>query len=61
MTPKLAFESLFDLEIENVVIPVALPYKTAQVFELNPEEIEGDTEQWLNRLDQFQAQVKESA
>jgi len=58
---KLAFESLFDLEIENVVIPVALPYKTAQVFELTPEEIEGDTEQWLNRLHQFQTQVKESA
>ena len=58
---KLAFESLFDLQIDNVVIPVALPYKTAQVFELSPEEIEEDTEQWLDRLDQFQNQVKESA
>ncbi len=52
---KLAFESLFDLKIENVVIPVANPFKIAQVFELTPEEIESDTEQWLERLNQFQA------
>ena len=58
---KLAFESLFDLRIENVVIPVANPFKIAQVFELTPEEIQEDTEQWLSRLNQFQAQIKESA
>ena len=51
---KLAFESLFDLKIENIVIPVALPNKIAQVFELNPQEIQEDTEQWLDRLNQFQ-------
>ncbi len=58
---KLAFESLFDLKIENIVIPVALPNKIAQVFELTPEEIELDTEQWLERLNQFQVQIRESA
>ena len=58
---KLAFESLCDLRIENVVIPVANPFKIAQVFELTPEEIQEDTEQWLSRLNQFQLQVKESA
>ena len=58
---KLAFESLFDFKIENIVIPVANPFKIAQVFELTPEEIESDTEQWLERLNQFQIQVRESA
>lgn len=58
---KLAFESLFELKIDNVVIPVANPFKIAQVFELTPEEIQEDTEQWLERLNQFQLQTAESA
>ena len=58
---KLAFESLFELKIHNVVIPVANPFKIAQVFELTPEEIQEDTEKWLERLNQFQVQTVESA
>ena len=60
-SPDFNNQGLMDFQNDNVVIPVALPYKTAQVFELTPEEIEEDTEQWLNRLDQFQNQTKESA
>lgn len=55
---KLAFESLFDFKIENVVIPVALPHKPAQIFELSAEEIQEDTEKWLERLNQFNLNQK---
>lgn len=58
---KLAFESLFDLRIENIIIPVALPNQIAQVFEFTTQEIQEDTEDWLERLNQFQAQTRESA
>jgi hypothetical protein len=53
---RLAFTAMFDLPIPKAVIPVILPDRPAQIFELTPEQLAADEAGWLQRLEQYKAQ-----
>ncbi|MEX0270466.1 PD-(D/E)XK nuclease family protein [Leptolyngbyaceae cyanobacterium UHCC 1019] len=52
---RLAFTAMFDLPISKAVIPVILPDRPAQIFELTPEQLAADEARWLQRLELYKA------
>ncbi|MDX2100894.1 MAG: PD-(D/E)XK nuclease family protein [Leptolyngbyaceae cyanobacterium bins.59] len=52
---RLAFQSLFEVELTKAVIAIAIPHQPAQIFELTPEQLVADEAEWLQRLTQFQS------